>query len=103
LNGIHVQFLQSYGNIGVNQSCVWEGLASGGDPQSHTYTWTTGGSWDTWNGALEEDYAWATHWAGHGNTTGWYELTLTVTDAYGNSGSATTSGAVNLYWNPNCH
>lgn len=101
-NGIHVEFFQTYPRIGPDQSCTWSAMVNGGDAQSRVYTWTTGGSWDYSNGALVEDNTFGEYWAGHATSTGWYELTLTVTDAFGNSGSATTSGEVGLYQYQNC-
>lgn len=102
-NGISVQFIQQPGDFGIGQSCTWEAIASGGDPYSYTYTWAPGGSSSSPDGGLQEDYSYANYWGGHANSTGWYELTVTVTDAYGRSGSATSSGAVTLYLNPYCN
>ncbi len=100
--GIAVFFIQQPGDFGIGQSCFWEASASGGDTGSHTYTWSPGGSWSSPNGALTENWSFSNYWSGTANSTGWYWLTVTVTDAYGNYGSATSSGAVNLYYNRFC-
>ncbi len=101
-SGISVYFVQQPGDFGVGQSCLWEAGASGGDPQSYTFTWSPGGSWSSPDGALQENWSFSNYWNGSANSTGSYWLTVTVTDAYGHSGSATSSGEVNLYLNPNC-
>ena len=101
-NGIHVSLQQPPGVFAPGQSCVWEAYASGGDPYSYTYSWSPGGSWHSPQGELTENWSSGNYWSGSANSTGWYWLTVTVTDAYGRSGSATASGEVALYLSRYC-
>jgi hypothetical protein len=90
---LNITWLRAPGQIGVNQSCVWQVMTSGGRGP-YTYTWTPYG--------LVEDYATSEYFGGHGPSTGSFSLTLTVTDADGRTGSRSVSGVVTFDYNFSC-
>lgn len=81
------------GDPAPGQICMWQALVNGGTAP-YSYSWSYNN--------MAEDWSFGDYWGGHTLSTGWYSLTVQVTDAVGRTGSRTYSGNSGLYENANC-